>query len=169
MQFHPWVGKIPWRRAWQPTPVFLPTESHGQRSMAGYGPWGCKESDTTEVTECTHMNSQGLASWQKPSRQECIRLLGEIQAQTCSAQTLELCDNILFFFSLSLSLSTPVFQILWSQTAASPSFHPLFTLQHNITFQLPLPSWMQDSLSSQIWHILGCSQGNSSRADLLIR
>ena len=37
-----WVGKIPWRRAWQPTPVFLPGESHGQRSLVGYNPWGCK-------------------------------------------------------------------------------------------------------------------------------
>ena len=36
--FDPWVGKIPWRRAWQPTPVFLPGESHGQRSLAGYAP-----------------------------------------------------------------------------------------------------------------------------------
>ena len=36
--FDPWVGKIPWRRAWQPTPVFFPGESHGQRSLAGYGP-----------------------------------------------------------------------------------------------------------------------------------
>jgi len=35
-RFDPWVGKIPWRRAWQPTPVFLPGESHGQRSLAGY-------------------------------------------------------------------------------------------------------------------------------------
>ena len=43
----PWVGKIPWRRKWQPTPVFLPGESHGQRSLAGYSPWGHKESDTT--------------------------------------------------------------------------------------------------------------------------
>ena len=43
-------GKIPWRRAWQPTPVFLPGESHGQRSLAGYSPWGCKESDMTETT-----------------------------------------------------------------------------------------------------------------------
>ena len=39
------------RRKWQPTPVFLPRESHGQRSLAGRGPWGCRESDTTEVTE----------------------------------------------------------------------------------------------------------------------
>ena len=48
--FNPWVGKILWRRKWQPTPVFLPGESHGQRSLVGYSPWGCKESDRTEVT-----------------------------------------------------------------------------------------------------------------------
>ena len=47
-RFNPWVRKIPWRRAWQPTPVFLPGESHGQRSLVGYSPWGCKELDTTE-------------------------------------------------------------------------------------------------------------------------
>ena len=46
--FDPWVGKIPWRRAWQPTPVFLPGEFHGQRSLVGYSPWGHKESDMTE-------------------------------------------------------------------------------------------------------------------------
>ena len=49
-EFDPWVGKIPWRWAWQPTPVLLPGESHGQRSLMGYSPWGHKESDTTEVT-----------------------------------------------------------------------------------------------------------------------
>ena len=49
-RFNPWVGKIPWRRAWQPTPVFLPGESHGQRSLVGYSPWGGKESDMTKVT-----------------------------------------------------------------------------------------------------------------------
>ena len=41
-------GKIPWRREWQPTPLFLPGESHGQRTQAGYSPWGLEESDTTE-------------------------------------------------------------------------------------------------------------------------
>ena len=49
--FSPWVMKIPWRRSWQPTPIFLPGESHGQRSLAGYSPWGHKESDMTEATE----------------------------------------------------------------------------------------------------------------------
>ena len=45
----PWVGKIPWRRKWQPTPVFLPGESHGRRSLVGYiSPWGHKESDMTD-------------------------------------------------------------------------------------------------------------------------
>ena len=46
--FDPWVGKMPWRREWQPTPVFLPEEFLGQRSLAGYNPWGHKELDTTE-------------------------------------------------------------------------------------------------------------------------
>ena len=46
--FDPWVGKIPWRRKWQPTPVSLPGKFHGQRSLAGYSPWGHKESDTIE-------------------------------------------------------------------------------------------------------------------------
>ena len=53
--FNPWLGKIPWRRKWQPTPVFLPGESHGQRSLVGYGPYGHKESDTTEVIYHAHM------------------------------------------------------------------------------------------------------------------
>ena len=50
-EFDPWVGKISWRRAWKPIPVFLPGESHGQRSLEGYSPWGRKELDTTEATE----------------------------------------------------------------------------------------------------------------------
>ena len=49
-RFDPWVRKSPWRRKWQPTPVFLPGESHGQRSLVCYSPWGLKESDMTEHT-----------------------------------------------------------------------------------------------------------------------
>ena len=53
-----WVRKIPWRRKWQPAPVFLPGESHGQRSQAGYSPWCLKELDTTEVKHslCKYVN-----------------------------------------------------------------------------------------------------------------
>ena len=61
-------GFDPWRRKWQSTPVFLPGESHGQRGLVGYSPWGCKESDMTEwlctgilwkvicFTQCTDSN-----------------------------------------------------------------------------------------------------------------
>ena len=47
-EFDPWVGKIPWRRKWQPTPVLLLGKSHGQRSLVGYRPWGQKEVAITE-------------------------------------------------------------------------------------------------------------------------
>jgi len=46
--FNPWIRKIPWRREWLPTPVFLPGEFRGQRILKGYSPWGHKESDMTE-------------------------------------------------------------------------------------------------------------------------
>ena len=49
-KFDLWVGKIPWRRAWQPAPVFLPGEFHGQRSLVVYSPWGLKELGTIEAT-----------------------------------------------------------------------------------------------------------------------
>ena len=48
--FNPWVKKVPWKRVWQPTPIFLLGESSGQSSLAGYSPWGCKELDMTEAT-----------------------------------------------------------------------------------------------------------------------
>ena len=47
-KFNPWVGKIPCRKEWLSTPVYLPGEFHEQRSLAGYSPWGCKELDTNE-------------------------------------------------------------------------------------------------------------------------
>ena len=56
-EFNPWVRKSLWRREWQPTPVFLPGESHGQRSLPGYSPWGCKESDTTRWLTHTHTHT----------------------------------------------------------------------------------------------------------------
>ena len=49
-EFDSWIGKILWRRAWQPIPVFLPGEFHGQRSLEVYSPWHCTELDMTEVT-----------------------------------------------------------------------------------------------------------------------
>ena len=48
-RFNPWVWKVPWRKAWQPTPVFLPGESHGHRSLSGYSPWGHTKSWTEAI------------------------------------------------------------------------------------------------------------------------
>ena len=48
--FDPWVGKMPWRRARPPAPVLLSGESHGQRSLMSYSPWGCKDLDITDAT-----------------------------------------------------------------------------------------------------------------------
>ena len=55
-EFDPWVRKIPWRRKWQPTQVFLPGKFHGQRSLVSYSPWGRKESDMTEATNTCNQN-----------------------------------------------------------------------------------------------------------------
>ena len=65
--FDPWVSKIPWGRAWQPTLVFLPGESHGQRSPVGYSLQGCKESNTTEHT-CTKRFFK--STWNCPNKWE---------------------------------------------------------------------------------------------------
>ena len=54
--FNLWFGKIPWRREWLPTPVLLLGKFHGQRSLAGYSLWGCKESDMTlQLNTHTHL------------------------------------------------------------------------------------------------------------------
>ena len=57
-RFDPWVGKIPWRKKWKPTPVLLPGKFHGQRSLVGYSPWGHKEADMTErACACAHVHA----------------------------------------------------------------------------------------------------------------
>ena len=52
-EFNPWIGKISWRRKWQPTPVFLPAKSHGWRNLVGSCPWGRKELAMTEQLHFT--------------------------------------------------------------------------------------------------------------------
>ena len=59
-RFNPWVGKMPWRREWLPTPVFLPGEYHGQRRLAGYSPQGRKESDITEQLTLKKKKKKGI-------------------------------------------------------------------------------------------------------------
>ena len=68
--FNPWVRKIPWRREWLPTPVLLPGEFHGQRSLAGYGPWGGKESDMTECLTLSTSYAYESSLWNPEERGE---------------------------------------------------------------------------------------------------
>ena len=56
-RFNPWVRKIPWRKKWQLTPVFLPGKFHGQRILTDYSPWGPKELDTTERAHVHHTHT----------------------------------------------------------------------------------------------------------------
>ena len=60
-RFNPWVRKMPWRREWLPTAVFLPKEFHGQRNLVGYSLWGCKESDMTDQLTHTHRDTHNVS------------------------------------------------------------------------------------------------------------
>ena len=75
-EFDPWVGKIPWRRARQPTPVFFCGESHGQRSPVSYSPGGHKESDMTQQLSThihTHTHTANIC-WESQSSEKIIQL-----------------------------------------------------------------------------------------------
>ena len=98
-RFHPWVRKIPWKRSWQPTPVFLPGESHGQRSLVGYSPWDHKELDTTEATwhaVCFHSGGKGLISGQGtkiPHAVQCGQNFFKKLARLFLSQAQTVCRN----------------------------------------------------------------------------
>ena len=75
--FNPWVRKVPWRREWQPTPVFLPGEFHGERSLAGYSLWGSQKNQTrfSNYTIMTIISERNGISKLK-SRQKTDKLFG---------------------------------------------------------------------------------------------
>ena len=62
LRFDPWIRKIPWRREWQPTPIFFPGEFHGQRSLVGYSPRGHRELDMTERLTLSLLKPQSSKS-----------------------------------------------------------------------------------------------------------
>ena len=78
--FKPWVGKIPWKRKWTPTPVFLPEKSYGQRRLAGCSPWDRRKSDTTErlSTHTTTLLNRGHQGPDGVSSEFCQTFKGEI-------------------------------------------------------------------------------------------
>ena len=64
-RFDPWVRKIPWSRRWPPTPVFMTGKPHGERSVVGYSPQGCKDSDMTEHVRRQRFLTMTLTSYRK--------------------------------------------------------------------------------------------------------
>ena len=142
--FDPWVRKIPWRRAWQPTPVFLPEESHGQRGLAGYSPQGRKESDMTEAPEHTYM-------------QQCYYLLfpGGLAGKesACNAGDLGSIPGLgrspgegngypLQYFSWKNSLHCIVHGVEKSRTWLS-DFHFHFSVEAHVKDRTDLCAWIQ--------------------------
>ena len=85
----PWVRENPWKRTWQPTPIFLPGESHEQRSLAGYIPWGCKESDTTELAGM-HVSGAWEDLWERVLGSDLTILLCSRTCPGCPLTVLQL-------------------------------------------------------------------------------
>ena len=117
--FDLWVGKIPWRRKWQPTPVLLAGKSHGWRSLVDYNPWGHKESDTNEqlhfqrnCSVCTlnlwsfdtFVHSLLLWTIHENNRNDLVSIFHNLEFSLCmrysvsfSVQCTYICLHILFF------------------------------------------------------------------------
>ena len=118
-----WVGKIPWGRKWQPTPVFLPGESHGWRSLVGYSPWGRKELDTTERLHFTSTDiSEGLQLFKQ------VTLTDSIHQKNHWDQTSSLTSEFYIIVSVSWLPVLIHFSHVW-----------LFGILWTIARQAPLP------------------------------
>ena len=110
-QFIPWVGKTPWRRKSQPTPVFLPGEFHGQRNLADHSPWGCKELDMTEATEASleglmlklKLQYFGHLMWKVDSLEKTLMLEGIGGRRRRGRQRMRWLDGITDSMDVSLS------------------------------------------------------------------
>ena len=101
--FDPWVRKIPWRRKWEPIPVFLPGKSHGQRSLVGHSPWSCKRVGHDLGTK---HQQQNLNTWHLRQRnwRKSANIFGEVSPPWI------LCDVISF-----ISNSAVLFSALYSR------------------------------------------------------
>ena len=119
--FNPWVGKISWRRKWQPTPVIFPGKSHGWRSLVGYSSWGRKQSDTAEQLHFTSSYSP-------------LPLASLLFSAICKASSDNHFDNLHFFF-WGMVLITASCAVSWTSVhSSSGTLSDLIPLIH-----LPLP------------------------------
>ena len=103
-RFDPWVGMTPQRRKWQPTSVFLSGEFHGQRSLAGYSPWGLRESDAAEqltLSLYVVLPPHWVASSFRLGRLLCLLCAPSLHGDACCGPTRS-CEDI---FELHVSVS----------------------------------------------------------------
>ena len=134
--FDPWVGKIPWRRAWQPTPVSLPGESHGQRGLAGYSPRGHTESDKTErLSTAQHSVNTTVIYTGKP-KSHVTHLSVMVWNPThniskvCLYMTLCLVQQLIWAHLLSSLVSLKIFMegLLSARPCSRPTIPPVKSL-----------------------------------------
>ena len=128
--FHPWVEKIPWRRKRLPAPVFLPGESHGQRTLAGYSPWGHKESDMAE-----YLNLRRRKTWD-PLRKN----LGEMPLKLLSYHPFSfplLSLDWLWYFPAAVQ-SHPKKKMLKCQPVLVAQLCPVLSNPWTVAHQAPL-------------------------------
>ena len=134
----PWVGKIPWRRKWKPTSVFLPGKSHGQRSLVGYSPWGHKELDTTEWL---HFQSHFLSGWWMLTK------------------LIVIISNILIYI-VEWLFCIPEINVIWATSLS------LFTFMHRRRKWQPTPVFLPGESQGQ-GSLVGCVCGvTQSRTQL---
>ena len=131
-----WVRKIPWRRAWQPTPIFLLGEFYGQGSLVGYSPQACKELDTTEATEHRHIVLVSLHIY------TCLFfyfLLLICEITHFDAEIWGVSGQIMFFHFLCLTVKEVKLQVkyqVWNPSNSIPP-HPIsLTTPPNQAFSL---------------------------------
>ena len=116
-RFKPWVREIPWRKAWKSTPVFLPGESHGQRSLASHSPWGHKESDTTERLTLPLVLLAYVVCSHRPS---VLLLLAQIPGQVFICPSSPSVEILRFFHLFRNSFSSLRVQREWFWVSAKP-------------------------------------------------
>ena len=144
----PWVGKIPRRREWQSTPVFLPWESHGQRSLGDYSPKGHKESDMIEWLS-TPMSTHTHTMLQSGYRKDQTR--GEFYIKACSLLLpLLLMDDSLFLLSSVMEHCRP-----WSRPLCVYITFPLVGFHCRVLTSQRGNKWQVQVKVASWWQVLG--------------
>ena len=157
-RFDPWVGKIPWKRKWQLTTVFLPGESNGERSLTSYSPWGQKELDTTEWL------STDTAHTEKNSKENEESWVLKLELSKVS-QPLNLPESSFLFRKGDTWARTPrfsgIFQSKGSCIKSTKSFLQHFVFMCSAGNGLNVPACKPGA-----WALLNCIHSDGSNLQL---